>query len=174
MLTSYRLAGTDLDDTCKEALIRSMRLLRADRGVMLLADRKGDLVPRYVETSAGRGEEEFVVCKELAEEARTSKQTIIVADTSNDPRTTDLFRAGIRSVAAFPLHHSQETLGLLYLDSTEPLGVFSETEAQICDLLAGQLSAEIQLARAASALLRTRAYAQAHGVPPPTGAVDDE
>ena len=151
----HRLTGDTLVALCEEALAKSLRLLPANLGVILLVGDSGELIPRYVRTSDDRSKD-FTMCTELAQEAAKSKSIIMVADTSEDPRTTALFRAGIRSAAAIPLHHSGEDLGLLYLDSTEPLGGFSETGPQLCDMLAGQLSAEIQLARALTALEEAR------------------
>lgn len=156
MLTSYRLTGGELVALCEDALAKSLKLLPASLGVVLLVGDNGELVPRFVKTSSGRGEEDFIVCSELAQEATKSKKTIIVAATSEDPRTTALVRRGVRSVAAIPLHHSGENLGLLYLDSTEALEGSAEIGAQLCDLLAAQLSAEIQLGRVLATLEKAR------------------
>jgi len=172
-----RLTGDGLEALCRDILVKSLKLLPAGRGVVLLADRNGELHARFVERPSGQSEEEFVVSGDLAREAAESNKSIIVAATSEDPRTTDLFRAGVRSVAVIPLHHSGENLGLLYLDSMEPFGGSSEIGAQLCDLLAGQLSAEIQLARLRLAIERGRAamaaMARSAGATAPT-VVDDD
>ena len=154
-MDSYRLTGSDLDALCECALRRSLDLLPASLGVVLLPLGNGEFRATDIQTSGDRSED-YNLCSELVEEAPTSNRPVIVADTSKDPRTAGLFEQGIRSVAAIPLRHSGESLGFMYLDSTEPLDSTSGVGAQICDLMAGQLSAEIQLARIATVLVETR------------------
>src|SRR6185503_12415995 len=85
---SYELGkavGTelDLDKLLPKILDKAFELLNADRGVILLMDSKGELVPRYVKQKDGR-EENIVLSKTVMAEVVAHKSAVLSSDATMD------------------------------------------------------------------------------------------
>jgi len=144
----------DLDKLLPKILDKGFELLPADRGVILLMDSTGELVPSHVKTRDGRGEDaDIVLSKTVTAEVIKSKAAVLSSDATMDSRFSgahSIIMQGIRSTMTVPLLHGEEILGIMHLDSQIATNAFTEKDLQICLGMAAQAAIAIQNARLAT------------------------
>ncbi len=143
----------DLEKLLPKILDKAFELLPADRGVILLMDSSGDLVPRYVKTRDGRTDNDIVLSKTVTNEVVKSKTAVLSSDATMDSRFSgahSIIMQGIRSTMTVPLLHGEEILGIMHLDSQIATNAFTEKDLQICTGMAAQAAIAIQNARLAT------------------------
>jgi adenylate cyclase len=153
---SYELGkavGTelDLDKLLPKILDKAFELLNADRGVILLMDSKGELVPRYVKQKDGR-EENIVLSKTVMAEVVAHKSAVLSSDATMDSRFSSahsIIMQGIRSTMTVPLLIGDEILGIMHLDSQIATNAFTDKDLQVFTGIASQAAISIQNARLA-------------------------
>ena len=156
----------DLEQLLPRILDKSFELLAADRGVILLVDALGQLVPRYVKNRSGRNDEQIVLSNSILNEVAREKRAVLSSDATMDERFSgahSIIMQGIRSTMCVPLLHADELLGIMHLDSRIAKNAFSEKDLQIFTSIANQAAIAIQNARLALNIeqeTRTRAQFQ--------------
>ena len=143
----------DLDKLLPKILEKAFELVLADRGVILLMDDRGELVPRFVKTRTGKGDPNIVLSKTVMAEVVSSKAAVLSSDATMDARFSgahSIIMQGIRSTMTVPLLHRDELLGVMHLDSLFTSNAFTEKDLQICTGMAVQAAVSIQNARLAS------------------------
>ncbi len=156
--TGHELAlavGTelDLDKLLPKILEKAFEMVNADRGVILLMDERGELVPRFVKTRTGKSDPNIVLSKTVMAEVMNSKTAVLSSDATMDARFSgahSIIMQGIRSTMTVPLLHRDELLGIMHLDSLFTSNAFTEKDLQICTGMAVQAAVSIQNARLAS------------------------
>lgn len=156
----------ELDELLPRILDKSFELLPADRGVILLYDSDGMLVPRYVKHRAGKSEEQIVLSKSILSEVEQNKKAVLSSDATMDSRFSgahSIIMQGIRSTMCVPLLHGDELLGIMHMDSQIATNAFTEKDLQIFTGIAAQAAIAIQNARLVKNIeneTRTRAQFQ--------------
>ena len=143
----------DLDKLLPKILDKAFELLGADRGVILLVDDKGEMVPRYVKTRSGKSDANIVLSKTVMAEVTNNRAAVLSSDATMDARFNSahsIIMQGIRSTMTLPLLHRDEILGILHLDSLFTSNAYTEKDLQICTGMAAQAAVSIQNARLAS------------------------
>jgi adenylate cyclase len=143
----------DLDKLLPKILEKAFELVGADRGVILLHDDKGELVPRHVKTRSGKSDPNIVLSKTVMAEVITNKAAVLSSDATMDARFSgahSIIMQGIRSTMTLPLLYAGELLGIMHLDSLFTSNAFTEKDLQICTGMASQAAISIQNARLAS------------------------
>jgi len=141
----------DLDKLLPKILDKAFELLGADRGVILLMDSKGELVPRYVKQKDGR-QENIVLSKTVMAEVVAQKSAVLSSDATMDSRFSgahSIIMQGIRSTMTVPLLWGEEILGIMHLDSQIATSAFTEKDLQIFTGIGSQAAIAIQNARLA-------------------------
>jgi len=141
----------DLDKLLPKILDKAFELVNADRGVILLMDGKGDLVPRYVKQKDGR-EENIVLSRAVMAEVVAHKSAVLSSDATMDSRFSgahSIIMQGIRSTMTVPLLIGEEILGIMHLDSQIATNAFTDKDLQIFTGIAAQAAVAIQNARLA-------------------------
>lgn len=158
-------AELDLDKLLPKILDKAFELLGADRGVILLMDQNGELVPRYVKQKDGR-QENIVLSKTVMAEVVAQKSAVLSSDATMDSRFSgahSIIMQGIRSTMTVPLLFADEILGIMHLDSQIATNAFTEKDLQILTGIAAQAAIAIQNARLAKKIeqeAQTRAHLQ--------------
>jgi adenylate cyclase len=150
----------DLEQLLPKILDKSFELLPADRGVVLLVEPDGRLLPRYVKHKAGKGEEQIVLSNSILNEVAQHKKAVLSSDATMDSRFSgahSIIMQGIRSTMCVPLLHAEELLGIMHLDSQIASNAFSEKDLQIFTSIANQAAVAIQNARLAKNIERETA-----------------
>lgn len=143
----------DLEALLPKILEKAFELVGADRGAILLIDGGGELVPRYVKTRSGKGDNNIVLSKTVMSEVVTNKAAVLSSDATMDSRFSgahSIIMQGIRSTMTVPLLHADEILGIMHLDSQIATNAFTEKDLQICTGMAAQAAVAIQNARLAT------------------------
>jgi len=142
----------DLDKLLPKILDKAFELVGADRGVILLNNDKGELVPRYVKTRSGKSDPNIVLSKTVMAEVTNNKAAVLSSDATMDARFSgahSIIMQGIRSTMTLPLLHAGDLLGIMHLDSLFTSNAFTEKDLQICTGMAAQAAISIQNARLA-------------------------
>lgn len=159
-------AELDLEKLLPKILGKAFELLGADRGVILLMDSTGELVPRYVKQKDGRPTENIVLSKTVMAEVMSQKAAVLSSDAMMDSRFSgahSIIMQGIRSTMTVPLLFGEEILGIMHLDSQIATNAFTEKDLQVFTGIAAQAAIAIQNARLAKKIEReaqTRAQLQ--------------
>jgi len=143
----------DLDKLLPKILDKAFELVGCDRGVILLVDDRGELVPRYVKTRSGKSDPNIVLSKTVMAEVTTNRAAVLSSDATMDARFSgahSIIMQGIRSTMTLPLLHAGDLLGIMHLDSLFTSNAFTEKDLQICTGMAAQAAISIQNARLAT------------------------
>ncbi|MFH0901569.1 MAG: adenylate/guanylate cyclase domain-containing protein [Pseudomonadota bacterium] len=158
-------AELDLDKLLPKILDKAFEMLNPDRGVILLMDSNGQLVPRYVKQKDSR-QESIVLSKTVLSEVVTQKSAVLSSDATMDSRFSgahSIIMQGIRSTMTVPLLFGEEILGIMHLDSQIATNAFTDKDLQIFTGIASQAAIAIQNARLAKKIeqeAQTRAQFQ--------------
>jgi adenylate cyclase len=150
--------GTELDigRLVPKILDKAFEVLRADRGVILLLDEKGQLVPRCMKTKHG-SPEDIVLSRTVLNEVRSKMHAILSSDAMLDSRFQEaqsIITERIRSTMTVPLVIGDQLLGIMHLDSRIASNAFSEKDLRIFTGIAAQAAVAIQNARFAREIER--------------------
>lgn len=143
----------DLDKLLPKILDKAFELVGADRGVILLMDDRGELLPRFVKTRSGKSDPNIVLSKTVMAEVTTNRAAVLSSDATMDARFSgahSIIMQGIRSTMTLPLLHAGDLLGIMHLDSLFTSNAFTEKDLQICTGMAAQAAISIQNARLAT------------------------
>jgi adenylate cyclase len=146
-------AELDLEKLLPEILDKAFELVGADRGAILLKDSSGEMVPRYVKTRTGKGDNNIIMSRAVMSEVIQNRAAVLSSDATMDSRFSgahSIIMQGIRSTMTVPLLHADEILGLMHLDSQIATNAFTEKDLQICTGMAAQAAVAIQNARLAT------------------------
>ena len=161
----------DLSRLLPRILDTAFGLLGADRGVILLAEDDGSLIPRHTRTRNGPADAEITLSQTVLAEAVEHRAAVLSVDAGADARFADagsVVRQGIRSTLTLPMLHGEELLGVLHLDSLLTRRAFGDKDLAVCTGIAAQAATAIQNARLAARIAReTRARAQIARLIPP-------
>jgi adenylate cyclase len=144
-------AELDLDKLLPKILDKAFELLGADRGVILLMNSTGELVPRFVKQKDTQ-KENIVLSKTVMNEVIAQKTAVLSSDAMMDSRFSNahsIIMQGIRSTMTVPLLFGDEILGIMHLDSLIATNAFTEKDLQVFTGIGAQAAIAIQNARLA-------------------------
>lgn len=156
----------DLDRLLHKILDKAFEMLAADRGVILLVNDGGELVPRVAKQRHGGALDEIIISNSIVSEVVQNKQAVLSSDATVDSRFSgahSIIMQGIRSTMSVPLLHGNDLLGIMHLDSQIATNAFDEKDLLIFTGIAQQAATAIQNARLAAKIeweARTRAQFQ--------------
>ena len=140
----------ELDELLGHILDYVLDIVPADRGIILLRDAEGNIVPKVVRQRQAGEEEKVSVSRHLVERALEDQATILTEDAQTDQRFRDassIHDLRIRSAICAPLIHRGEPLGVIYLDTTSDSAVFGHDDVELLNTIAPQAAAAIANAR---------------------------
>ncbi|MGA9522133.1 MAG: adenylate/guanylate cyclase domain-containing protein [Myxococcaceae bacterium] len=146
-------------------LDRSMSLLRANRGVILLADASGELVPKHVR-QGDSASTAIPISRTILDKAISERKAVLTSDLRLDERfskSSSVNNMGMRSSMTVPLLHRDVLLGAIHLDSTMFANSFKEKDLELLMVIAWQAATALQNAQLVAKLreeAQTRAELQ--------------
>ncbi len=133
---------------CNKLLDVALRLVPADRGVVLLYDEQGNIEPcALLMKEEGGSEQELVVSRTVLETALADKEAVLSHDAAADVRfrgAQSIIMQGIRSTMCVPLIHGGDVLGAMMLDSRIATHAFTEKDLSLFETVASQAAVAIQ------------------------------
>lgn len=140
MLTSARNA----DELLHTAMDLIFKVLKADRGLLMLVDPKtGHLSPKVSRSRTGTNAE-IEVSSTISAKVMEEKVSILTSDATTDPRFSDgrsIALQNIRSALCVPLwEEGQQVRGIIYVDNTHEPNVFGESDLDLLTGVANQIA----------------------------------
>ncbi len=134
---------TDIDTLLNRLLDETFKLLRADRGVILLMDPQTHrLAPRAVKHAGNADPGEGInLSSTIINQVFQSGASVITMDAMTDGRFANaksVILGGIRSTMCVPMIYQNQLFGIIHLDSLIHAGAFAEKDLRILDGVAAQ------------------------------------
>ncbi|MBN1897988.1 MAG: diguanylate cyclase [Spirochaetes bacterium] len=145
----------DLDELLEKIMDKTIELVGAERGVLLLYPDEGqkrDLevrVVRNVEKQQLKGES-FGTSRSIIEKVEKEKKPLIIEDAGTDvelKQQASVVKFGLKSVLCAPIMARGNMLGVIYLDNRLVTGLFNQEDLMILDLVSSQAGVSIENAR---------------------------
>jgi sigma-B regulation protein RsbU (phosphoserine phosphatase) len=134
--------------------------LQPDRGLLMLADEKGELQPEQVKFAEGIDPSDIRLSKTLVQTVVDRKNGVLVIDTATDGQLAaaeSIRIQGITSCMAAPLFVDEQVIGLIYLEVRLGRKSFMEEDLRLLTSLANTAAVKIQNLRLReSAIARER------------------
>jgi sigma-B regulation protein RsbU (phosphoserine phosphatase) len=134
--------------------------LQPDRGLLMLADEKGDLRPEQVKFAEGIDPSDIRLSKTLVQTVVDRKNGVLVIDTATDGQLAaaeSIRIQGVTSCMAAPLFVDDQVIGLIYLEVRLGRKSFMEEDLRLLTSLANTAAVKIQNLRLReSAIARER------------------
>lgn len=130
-------------------LERLFSYLEPDRGVLMLADEKGELKPAALRFAPGVDPDDIRLSRTIVNSVIERKNGVLMIDTQNEADselgTADSIRLqGITSCLAAPLFVDEEVIGLVYLEARLHRKSFTEDDLRLLTSLSSTAAIKIQ------------------------------
>jgi GAF domain-containing protein len=143
---------SDTDSVLADVLERVLRLMRADRGFIMLIDENGELKPsiaRNIEVTEEGSDElnrEGQYSTSFARKVTEQRRTLVSTNVAEDPRfqSESIISQRILSIMGAPLLCADKLLGCLYIDVKETIRPYSDEDAAFLTALANQAAIAIE------------------------------
>ena len=153
--TGWELASIlDMDDLLISLLDRAIRLVKAERGMLILhTDNENGFeiaLARGIDKSEVEQNQKRNVSRQLIKHVLQHRQPLITTDAQNDSRfsaSSSVVTFQIRSVLAVPLAYQEELIGAIYLDTRINFRAFDDDDLQLLNAMANQVSVAIHIAQ---------------------------
>jgi serine phosphatase RsbU (regulator of sigma subunit) len=140
-----------LRETCDELLAIVARAVPASRYVLLLQESpEAEPLPIASRHSGGRADRPLALSRTILGQVLESCAAVFTRDPALDPRfqgQQSIISLGVQSAMAVPLFDNQRVLGVLYVDSQDPLITFDDSHLEVLTLLANMTAVKITNAR---------------------------
>lgn len=118
----------------------------AERAAIMIIDEKDELVPRAY-LSRAKVQTHFAISRSIAQKAIDENQAILIKDVAGDDNlkmSESIASLSIRSAICTPLWNGEHTVGVLYVDTTEPDHQFAEIDLLFFSTLSGMIAEKIE------------------------------
>ncbi len=129
----------------------AFKVIRAERGVLMLTTSAGGLEVEAVRTTQGSSStEEIAFSRTIADKVVTEKVSILTNNALSDPRFQaqhSIISLGIRSAMCVPLWHDDTVTGLIYVDSLRRENSFTQDDLTLLTSLANVAAIKLENAK---------------------------
>jgi len=143
---------TNLRSLLDTILDTAIRLLRAQRGLILLKDEKNNLHIECARTldQTAIDEPESAFSYSIAQTTINEQRTILTADALTDERFSkelSINHLKLRSVLSLPLRSRGQILGAIYIDNPHRKNAFSDDDVKLVEIVSDQAALALDNAR---------------------------
>jgi serine phosphatase RsbU (regulator of sigma subunit) len=129
----------------------AFKVIRAERGVLMLTTEGGGLSVEAVRSADGRNTtEEIAFSRTIADKVVKEKVSILTKNALADPRfgrQDSIISLGIRSAMCVPLWHDDAVTGLIYVDSLSRENSFNQDDLTLLSSLANVAAIKLENAK---------------------------
>jgi PAS domain S-box-containing protein len=145
-------SSLDLSTVLNEVMDTIIRLTGAERGFLMLKDRKGELQFRTARgmDRAVLDKSDFHVSRTILNTVAQGGQPIVTTNAQADPRFSaqeSVIGYNLRSIVCVPLKVKGEVTGVIYVDNRIRTGLFTEKERDLLAAFSNQAAIAIENAR---------------------------
>lgn len=139
----------NLQELIDLAAAKAIEVSSALRGYIFLVDKKTDNLSTKPDNSVKDGEE-TVFCYEIVKQVFRTGKSIVKTDLTRETNFSKkelVIKHGLKSVLCLPIQHGNIIEGVCYLDNYLSVGVFSEDDVELMNILMSQVAISIENAR---------------------------
>ncbi len=145
-------SSLDFDEVLNRAMDSVMRITKAERGVLMIADGPDETLSIRVARGldgaalAAQGAYSSTIVNQVIETRETLLTNDAMLDTRYKPGESIIVR-GLRAILCAPMIVKDRLVGLVYVDSSMRFGAFSEADRDLLTAVAAQAGIAIENAR---------------------------
>jgi two-component system NtrC family sensor kinase len=152
-----------LDDILQMVMKRAIKLLRAERGFLMLLDEESNLQFKtaYNICKDSLSKEDFRISRSIATSVAKTGRSIYASDAQHDQRYSkqkSILELDLKSIMCVPLKSKEKIIGILYLDNSSKNNIFLQSDLYLFELFAGQAAIAIENAKLYGNLLSMKIY----------------
>lgn len=152
-----------LDDILQMVMRRAIKLLRAERGFLMLLDEEGNLQFKTAHNicKESLSKEDFKISMSIATSVAKTGRSIYTSDAEHDERYSrqkSILELHLKSIMCVPLKSKEKIIGILYLDNSSKSNIFLQSDLYLFELFAGQAAIAIENAKLYGNLLSMKIY----------------
>jgi serine phosphatase RsbU (regulator of sigma subunit)/pSer/pThr/pTyr-binding forkhead associated (FHA) protein len=145
------ISNRPLNELLEFILELAFKVIRAERGVLMLTTEGGGLSVEAVRSADGRNTtEEITFSRSIADKVVKEKVSILTKNALVDPRfdrQQSIISLGIRSAMCVPLWHDDAVTGLIYVDSLSRENSFTQDDLTLLSSLANVAAIKLENAK---------------------------
>jgi PAS domain S-box-containing protein len=154
-----------LDDILQMVMRRASKLLRAQRGFLMLLDEEANLQFKTAHNicKESLSKEDFRISMSIANSVAKTGKSIYTSDAQNDERYSkqkSIRELDLKSIMCVPLKNKEKIIGILYLDNSSKSNIFLQSDLYLFELFAGQAAIAIENAKLYENLLAMKIYSE--------------
>ncbi len=155
-----------LDEILGMVMKKSIELLKAERGFLMLLDSNGKLQFKTAHNIKKQGldESDLKVSTTIAEGVVKTGRSTYTSDAMNDDRFSSkqsVLQMNIRSAMCVPLKIKNQIIGVVYLDNSSKANIFLQSDLYLFELFADQAALAIQNAQLYTELFNLQRFQEA-------------
>ena len=152
----------ELDEVLRIVMDNIIRLMKAERGFLMLRDETGELVTHIARNweQESLDPSEFAVSRTIIQRVVSEGQPVLTTNAQEDPRfgsQESIIIFNLRSILCVPLKVKGELTGVIYVDNRIHAGIFSEAERELLTAFANHAGVALENARLFDSVRRTLA-----------------
>jgi PAS domain S-box-containing protein len=145
-------SSLDLDEVLRIVMDNIIRLMKAERGFLMLRNEDGSFVTHIARNweKESIDSSEFAVSRTIIERVVSDGQPVITTNAQEDPRfggQESIIIYNLRSILCVPLKVKGELTGVIYVDNRIHTGIFSESERELLTTFANHAAVALENAR---------------------------
>ncbi len=154
-----------LDDILQMVMRRAIKLLRAERGFLMLLDEEGNLQFKTAHNicKESLSKEDFRISMSIASSVAKTGKSVYTSDAQHDERYSkqkSVVELDLKSIMCVPLKSKEKIIGILYLDNSSKSNIFLQSDLYLFELFAGQAAIAIENAKLYENLLAMKIYTE--------------
>lgn len=155
-----------LDEILSIVMKKSIELLKAERGFLMLLDSDGCLQFKTAHNIKKQelDKSDLKVSTTIAEGVVKSGRSVYTSDALNDGRFSEkqsVLQMNIRSAMCVPLKIKDQMIGVVYLDNSSKANIFLQSDLYLFELFADQAALAIQNAQLYTELFNLQRFQEA-------------
>ena len=152
-----------LDDILQMVMRRAIKLLRAERGFLMLLDQENNLQFKTAHNICKESlcKEDFRISMSIATSVAKTGKSIYTSNAQQDEKYSkqkSIQELDLKSIMCVPLKSKEKIIGVLYLDNSSKSNIFLESDLYLFELFAGQAAMAIENAKLYENLLAMKIY----------------
>ncbi len=125
------------------------KVVRFERGLLMLLE-GGALQPKVVRVPPDEAAQPISISRTITDRVLSRRESILTSDALMDERLREGHSVQIqqiRSLMCAPLRHNKEVIGLIYVDSRQRAGLFTQSDLHVLTHLANIAAVKLENAR---------------------------
>lgn len=153
-------SSLELDEVLRLVMDYIIRLMKAERGFLMLRNDQGELHTRIARNweRTSMDPSEFAISNTIIQRVVTEGEPVITTNAQEDPRfggQESIIMYNLRSILCTPLKVKGELTGVIYVDNRIHSGIFGPAERELLTTFANHAAVALENARLFDSVRRT-------------------